>query len=923
MELQMKQNDFLLIIDGSSLLSTQFYGNLPKEILIAKTPEDREKYFGKIMKTSKGIYTNGIYGFLRTLFSIIEHQKPTHIAVTWDLTRDTFRREMYADYKANRSETMLPLKQQFELCQNILARMNIPQFMDVHYEADDFSGSIAKKFKDTMDVYILTKDHDYLQLVGDNVYLWLMMNDQSKADEFYKRHELDKSKFNSPDKSVFLDRELIKKEFGIYPESVPSLKGLMGDSADNIKGVPGIGDKTATALISYYETIDKLYDEIHSSNDVKALAAKWKTELGISRNPVNYLIKESDTDLVGEKAARLSEKLATIITDLDIEKSIDDLKMSLNRTVCTEVLNELEITSIKLPSGLETKKDDFFEDYNSLIVIDNLNLYIEYIDKVKEEYKNAEFSVGFDFEDGELVQYSIYNGKNIYCFKAEGFVMPAALIEDFTEILQNSKRVICFEFKQIANLTESDFDDCALMHYLLEPNISNHDSKAVLKYFNHIIDDDLGCPSAISAYTAFKECGELLDNLKFQNLISVYDEIDKPLVRVLREMENNGIRCSAEVLKDQGVELKRALDGYENEIYLLAGEKFNINSPKQLGEVLFDHLGIKGGKKTKTGYSTSADILEKLQDGNPIIKVVLNYRQLSKLISTYIEGLQKTIDRDGRIHCTFNQTVAATGRLSCTEPNLQNIPVREELGRQIRKAFVPKEGCVFVDADYSQIELRILAHMAGDEKLIADYKNSRDVHRATAASVFGVPYDEVTKEQRRNAKAVNFGIVYGISSFGLGQDLDIPRKLANEYINKYFEQYPAIKKYLDGLVAHAKKYEYVKTLYGRIRPIPEIHSSNFMQRNFGERIAMNSPIQGTASDIMKIAMIRVNEALKREGLEAKMLLQIHDEILIEAPMNEKDKVQELLIREMKNAAKLKVSLEVSSGVADNWYDLKQ
>jgi DNA polymerase-1 len=918
----MEQKEFLLIIDGSSLLSTQFYGNLPREILAERNPEEREKYFGKIMKTSKGVYTNGIYGFLRTLFSLIEHQKPTHIAVTWDLTRDTFRREMYADYKANRSETMLPLKQQFELCQNILTKIGIPQFMDMRYEADDFSGSLAKKFKATMPVFILTKDHDYLQLVGDNVYLWLMMNDQAKADDFYKRHQLDKSKFNSPDKSVFLDRELIKKEFGIYPESVPSLKGLMGDSADNIKGVPGIGDKTATALIGYYETIDKLYDEIHLSNDAKALAAKWKSELGISRNPINFLIKESDTDLVGEKAARLSEKLATIITNLDIEKSIDDLKLSLDGPACAKVLDELEITSIKLPQGLAEKKDDFFEDYKGLTVIDNLNLYMEYVDKVKEEFKEAEFSVGFNFEDGELVQYSVYNGKNIYCFKAEGFIMPVALMEDFSEILKNSKRIICFEFKQIADLTDSDFDDCALMHYLLVPNNSNHDSNAVLKYFNHSSVDDLGCPSAISAYTAFKESGELLDNLEFQKLKSVYDEIDKPLVRVLKEMENNGIRCSAEVLKEQGVELKKALDDYEDEIYFFAGEEFNINSPKQLGEVLFDHLGIKGGKKTKTGYSTSADVLEKLQDKHPIVKAVLNYRQLSKLMSTYIEGLQKTIGKDGRIHCTFNQTVAATGRLSCTEPNLQNIPVREELGRQIRKAFVPKEGCVFVDADYSQIELRILAHMAGDESLIADYKNSRDVHQATAASVFGVPYDEVTKEQRRNAKAVNFGIVYGISSFGLGQDLDIPRNLANEYIKKYFEQYPAIKKYLDGLVAYAKKYESVKTLYGRIRPIPEIHSSNFMQRSFGERIAMNSPIQGTASDIMKIAMIRVSEALKKEGLEAKMLLQIHDEILIEAPINEKDKVQELLIREMKNAAKLKVSLEVSSGVADNWYDLK-
>ena len=917
--------DYLLIIDGSSLLSTQFYGNLPREVLMGKTVEDKEKFYHKIMKTSTGVYTNGVFGFLRVLFSIIEKQKPSHIAVTWDLTRNTFRRELYSEYKANRSETIEPLKQQFELCQKVLARMGIVQLMDERYEADDYSGSLSKKYSKDIPVCIMTKDHDYLQLVDDNVILWLIMSDQAKADAFFSRHSLAKADYNLPDKTIPLNRELVKSEFGIYPESVPSLKGLMGDSADNIKGVPGIGDKTATALISYYHNIDSLYDEINNAQDKKMLAMRWKNELGISRNPIGYLTKPSDTELVGENAARLSEKLATIITDLDINKSLDDLTLDLNILEAGKVLNELEIHSLKVPKvgSIDETADMQSEFEKRLVIIDNLMSFLEQKEGIIDRFREEELGLHVIADKGVITSWSVCNGLDTLLVKAEGFLSEELMLELLNEILIKCKKVYCFDFKSMLRYVseDTDFTDCAILEYLLNPLSSNHGYHAVFDRYSLAFDKDYD-EAALSSYTAINYHQKLEAEIDEAGMTKLYCEIEKPLVRILSSMENIGICCSEEELNSQGDELRKELKKCEERIFNLSGEHFNILSPKQLGEVLFDKLKLPGGKKNKSGYSTSADVLEKLAPDYEIVGEILYYRQLSKLISTYIDGLKGSIRPDGRIHCTFNQMVTATGRLSCTEPNLQNIPIRDELGRRIRKAFVPKGGCVFVDADYSQIELRVMAHMAGDEKLIDDYKNARDIHRTTASNVFGVPYDEVTSKQRRDAKAVNFGIIYGISSFGLGQDLDISRKQAGEYIEAYFREYPQIKAYLDNLVNSAKTEENVKTLFGRVRPVPEIKSSNFMQRSFGERIAMNSPIQGTAADIMKIAMIRVYNALKDKGLEARMLLQIHDEILIEAPESEKEEVQEILKTEMKAAVKLKVDLEVESGCADNWYALK-
>lgn len=917
--------DFLLIIDGSSLLSTQFYGNLPREVLLAKTVEEKEKFYYKIMKTSKGVYTNGVYGFLRTLFSILEKQRPAYLAVTWDITRDTFRRELYEQYKANRSETIIPLKEQFKLCQEILGEIGIIQFMDTRYEADDFSGSIAHKFQRQVPVSILTKDHDYLQLVNDNTSLWLLMSDQARADAFNKRHNISKNEINIPEKTVLLDRELVKSEFGVYPEGVASLKGLMGDSADNIKGVPGIGDKTATALIGYYGSVDKLYEAVNSTNDPKELAAFWKEKLGISRNPYNYLTKESDDELVGEKAARISEKLATIVCDLPIEKELDDLKVNIDFKKVSKILTELEIHSLKLPQMFcDSNEDDFeFEFNNNHILIEDLISYMEKEEELYNRFSNSSLGIHVVSSNSEINSLGISDGVTTLTMHAEGFLTSDVLKEVLKRIMNSCKFIACFDYKKVMDFMPEniDFFDMAVADYLLDPLTTSHDFRNILKKEDIILTkeyDECGISAYVSAKYHEKICREL-DN---QGMLSLYNNIEKPLIKVLRSMEKIGVKCDSEELRIQGEELKSALLSCEKKIYKLAGEEFNILSPKQLGDVLFGKLGLPGGKKNKTGYSTAAEVLEKLAPEHEIVREVLYYRQLSKLISTYIEGLTSSIREDGRIHCTFNQMVTATGRLSCTDPNLQNIPVRDELGRRIRKAFVPQDGWVFVDADYSQIELRVMAHMASDKKLLDDYKNARDIHRSTAASVFGVPYEQVTSKQRRDAKAVNFGIIYGISSFGLGQDLDISRNQASEYIEAYFREYPQIKAYLDGLVKSAKEEEAVRTFFGRVRPIPEIKSTNFMQRSFGERIAMNSPIQGTAADIMKIAMIGVYNELKSRNLKSRMVLQIHDEILIEAPEDEKEIVSEILTSQMASAVKLKVELVAESRCAYNWYDLK-
>lgn len=957
------EKKFLLLIDGSSLLSTQFFGSLPRQILFAKTMEEKEKFFDKILQTSDGFYTNGVFGFVKTLLRILKEQKPSHIAVAWDLTRDTFRKKLYADYKGNRSETMPPLADQFSICEEFVNAMGIKQFMSDEFEADDFCGSIAAKFEEEIPVFILTKDNDYLQLVNDKTKLWLMHSNAEKTDELYKKYKIDKASVNAPDRCFVYDRELIKKEFGIEAENVNSLKGIMGDSSDNIKGVAGIGEATATLLISYYKTVDNLYQAINGKDrkELEELKAFWKEELGIKRSPLSYLQKESDTELVGEKAARLSEELATIKRDIDLDSlKLDDLSLKIDREGFLKMLLALQFTSItvdSLPSeafegegsdyhhfGLEEALDKNAISENGKKLIHNLRLKAEGM-VITEEIteKRAEFllketsnleeikhyfellklqegSIGFSISETGLEL--TYENKHLR-FKNEGFCNEDYLREELSLLFSQNKKAKFFTFhlkEQLPFLKNTYYDnvfDLAVAHYLLNPLSGSHDPSAVMKdYEGLILEEEAECISK----SGFLVAEKLMDELEKYKMLTLFYNVEMPLVGTLYEMEVRGVLIDREGLSAFGEELSELLKKYEEKIYEMAGEEFNINSPKQLGVILFEKLKLPHGKKTKSGYSTSADVLERIRLEDPIVEEILKYRQVAKLKSTYTDGLESYIKEDGRIHSKLNQLVTATGRLSSTEPNLQNIPIRTELGKKIRKAFVPKKGYVFIDADYSQIELRIMAHLSGDEELIKAYQSEKDIHRITASKVFNVPFSEVSDEERRKAKAVNFGIIYGISSFGLGENLGIGRKEAEAYIKDYFTAYPKVKMYLDNLVAEAKDKGYVKTFFERIRPIPELESNNFMQRQFGERVAMNSPVQGTSADIIKIAMIRINDRLKKEYPSSQLILQIHDELLIEAKEEEKEEVGKIVHEEMMKAATLSVPLEAEVKFGYNWFD---
>ncbi len=965
-------NDFLLLIDGSSLLTTQFFGNLPRQILFAKTLEEKEAFFGKIMQTSDGFYTNAVFGFLRTVFQILKDQQPKYLAVAWDMSRNTFRREIYPDYKGNRGETLPPLSDQFAICEEALALLGIPQFLSERYEADDFCGSLAKKFEAEVPIRIMTKDNDYLQLVDDRTSLWMIHSSAEKTDELYQKYGIDKAATPAPDRCFVFTPELVKQEFGVEPVHVNSLKGIMGDSSDNIKGVPGVGEATARALIGYYGTVDALYQALDgkSAAELDALKKFWKDELGIKRSPVNYLLKESETELVGEKSARLSEELATIKKDLDFgSMTLADLRVILNREEIARVLGALEIRAIQgdvpqdylaeaaanddrllVPYGFtEAEKNALFgEEAEKLMQAfrrkaEDIQLILE---PVKEETKKEVVTVrdpeACDAAFGELMEGDasccvfLFRDGLILCEKESRIWhfaedLPEALLSEKLEALIAAKKDTLFgtvDLKEhlglFRDISYKNLCDLGVMHYLLHPVESDHGIAAILADAEEGAAVPANGKEAVfrdedaAALLAAMEQG--MRNLKDQGMEDLYQTIEMPLVGTLYEMEKRGILVDAEKIRTYGEELQKMIEEDEQAIYQAAGETFNINSTRQLGVILFEKLHLPYGKKTKTGYSTSADVLERLRYEDPIIEKILHYRQIAKLKSTYTDGLAHWIQADGRIHSKLNQTITATGRLSSTDPNLQNIPVRVEAGKKIRKAFVPKPGYVFVDADYSQIELRIMAHMSGDEKLIAAYNSEQDIHRITASQVFHTPFDEVTAEQRRNAKAVNFGIIYGISSFGLGENLGIGRKEAEQYIADYFATYPQVKEYLDALVAFAKKEGYVTTLYGRRRPIPELVSNNYMQRQFGERVAMNSPIQGTAADIIKIAMIRVNERLKREIPDSKLLLQIHDELLVEAKEEDVEKAAAILREEMQNAASLSVPLAVDVKTGMNWYD---
>ena len=875
----------ILLIDGHSILNRAFYG-LPD------------------LTNSEGKHTGAVYGFLNILFRILEEEKPDYLTVAFDLHEPTFRHKMYEAYKGTRKPMPSELREQVPLIREVLTSMGVKTVSMAGYEADDLLGTLAfRSEKQGMDVTILSGDRDLLQLATDKIMIRLPKTSRGETtiENFHAEQVLEK--------------------YQVTPPQIIELKALMGDSADNIPGIPGVGEKTATKLIVQYGSIENAHEHLEE----------------VKPNKAKESLREH-YDL-----AVLSKTLATINTDSPLEFAYEEARLQdLYTPEAYELCKRLEFKNLlsrfdAASVSQLTMSDDFFtcEDLSGAEALFQKAAAKPYVGVELLCDREDVYGVGIALEEEE-----------VYHIPAQGLMTGDYLCGKLKE-LADTTVLCCMDVKSVlkhVKLTEtSHVFDTGIGVYLLNPLKSSYTFDDVAKEYldgkllptrEDLLGKDsiqkawekssegLGTYACYVAYTALASRGPIEKALHETEMWKVYTEIELPLVFTLNSMEEWGIRVKGEELKSYGEKLSVRIQELEKMIWEQAGEEFNINSPKQLGVILFEKMGIPGGKKTKTGYSTAADILEKLAPEHEIIKNILEYRQLAKLKSTYADGLSAVIEPDGRIHSTFNQTITATGRISSTEPNLQNIPVRMELGRLIRKVFVPEDGFVFLDADYSQIELRVLAHMSGDEKLIQAYREAQDIHRLTASQVFHVPFDEVTPLQRRNAKAVNFGIVYGISSFGLSQDLSITRKEAAAYIEKYFETYPKIKGFLDELVATGKEKGYVSTMLGRRRPVPELKSSNFMQRSFGERVAMNSPIQGSAADIIKIAMNRVYERMKQEGLESRLVLQVHDELLIETKKEEIETVSKILEEEMKGAAHLSVELEIDMHEGENWYEAK-
>ncbi len=875
--------DKLLLVDGNSILNRAFYG-LPD------------------LTTKDGRHTNAVLGFLNILLRVIDEEKATHLCVAFDVKHPTFRHEMYSEYKGTRKGMPDELREQLPLIKQVLNSMNITILERPGYEADDILGTLSRAGeKEGFIVTLLSGDRDLLQLATDNIKVKLPKTKAGKTviEEYYASNVIE--------------------TYGVDPITFIDMKGLMGDTSDNIPGVPKIGEKTAQKLLQDYGSMDGIYENIDSMK-----ASKMK----------DNLVEFKDQ-------AYLSKELATIKLDceLNINLSTTDLKDLFNKE-SFELFAELEFKSLlKRFEDNMTSHDLNFDT----IVIEDIDSYCNLINNLRKTV-----CFGFSLIEGSdgLVGATVcYEKDKAYYVPFINFITENMVINDIQSIINPKCCCVFIDLK--SNLKYMDLDasynvfDCSLAAYLLNPLKSNYEYDNIARDFIGITvmsPKDLLGKSEINLFSAHEEKilkhisymslipylakQELVNELDEKNMLKLYREIELPCLYSLYDMEKYGIKVNKEALIDFGKQLDVNIEQLVSEIYKLAGKEFNINSTKQLGEVLFEDLGLKSGKKTKTGYSTSVEVLEKLSDSHPIIPLILEYRSLTKLNSTYVAGMLPYISDDGRIHGKFNQTVTATGRISSTDPNLQNIPTRTELGREIRKVFIPEDGYIFLDADYSQIELRVLAHFSEDDTLINAYNKDSDIHAITASEVFGVSMDKVDSLLRRRAKAVNFGIVYGISSFGLGQDLDITRKEAEGYINKYFETYKGVKSYLDNTVSNAKKLGYVETAYNRRRPVPELSSTNFMTRSFGERVAMNSPIQGTAADIIKIAMINVNNALKERKLKSRLILQVHDELIIETAIEEKDEVKNILVNEMINATNLRVKLVVDVNEGNSWYDAK-
>lgn len=886
--------DKLVLIDGHSILNRAFYG----------IPD---------LSNAEGLHTNAIYGFLNIMFKIIEEEKPAYLAVAFDLKAPTFRHQIYPEYKGTRKGMPDELKCQVPVMKEVLKSMGILIMEKEGLEADDILGTFAKKAQsDGLEVALVSGDRDLLQIADEHIKIRIpkTKGGKTEVEDYYAKDVLETMQ--------------------VTPVQFIDLKALMGDTSDNIPGVPKVGPKTATDLMTTYGSLDNIYEHLEE----------------ISKKSVRETLREN------KHLADLSKILATIEINADIPYTLDmagygnpftkEAYVWFKKLEFKNLLNKFEQDAVN--ENNEKKSFKIITDFAEADSIFNHAKSKEYVafcvleDKTNKNQK--------EIRDDNFVGISLCLSKEeVYIILQEGFLTKSFLCDKLKE-LSLVTRLVTFDIKQqysylnvssgsglfdvligayLCNPLKNDYGIVDIANEYLGLMISDRSrllEKRSLRQASEEAEENFKEYAGFLSYVPFMAMPEIKGRLENEGMLSLFEEIEMPLSFVLYSMEKEGVKVEKEALKEYGDALAVKIEKLEANVYEQAGEKFNLNSPKQLGEILFGKLQIPGGKKTKTGYSTAAEVLEKLAPDYPMIADILEYRTLAKLKSTYADGLGTCIQSDGKIHTTFNQTITATGRISSTDPNLQNIPMRMELGRQIRKVFVPREGYVFVDADYSQIELRLLAHMSADERLIEAYKMDSDIHRITASNVFHIPMEEVTDLQRRNAKAVNFGIVYGISSFGLSQDLSISRKEAAEYIDKYFETYPRVKIYLDKLVSDAKNAGYVTTLFGRKRPIPELSSSNFMQRSFGERVAMNSPLQGTAADIMKIAMIRVFERMERENLKSRMILQVHDEILIEAAEEEEDIVRNILEEEMKGAAGLAVTLEVDIHSGTDWYEAK-
>ena len=909
----------LIVIDGNSIVNRAFYGIMGSRML----------------QTADGTYTNAVYGFLAIMFKELEDVKPDYLAVAFDLKAPTARHLMYEGYKATRKGMPEELAKQMPILKNVLKAMNIDIIEMEGYEADDVLGTLARKGEEKgIEVVLLTGDRDSFQLATDKVKIYIPRTKAGKTE------------------TEIFDKSKVEEVYGVEPLQMIEVKGLMGDTSDNIPGVPGIGEKTALSIIKKYETIDKLYEALEKgTDDLKG--------------------KQREKIIENKDLALLSRTLGTINVNVPIEKDIEDLKLKNwdNKEVLS-IFEELRfnryIERFHLRDlnndGQSSDKDNSKENEKEF-----LSELVNSKEKLEEILNNIKSSNVMYFYTNYLVDelsrtkkqvkdISVCDEKNnkVYYIKLDNNIE----LEDFKDVFEDENILKCSSDLKTLYVVLEEHDiypknfmfDLKVAGYLLNSTTNLYSIKDLTEtYLNKSFDDYVsGKDDKQEQMTLFSEVEEM-DNkenkidevsvakayfvsklheaikkeLENHGMFELFLNIEMPVMEVLADMQYQGIYVEKDELIEFGNELKKGLEKLTLEIYDLAEEAFNINSTKQLGEILFEKLKLPVVKKTKSGYSTDVDTLEKIKSTHPIIEKILEYRQLMKLNSTYVDGMLPCInEKTKRIHSTFHQTVTATGRISSTDPNLQNIPTRLELGRLLRKVFKPAEGKVFVDADYSQIELRVLAHISEDENMVNAFNHGEDIHKQAASRVFNIPMEEVTKELRSRAKAVNFGIVYGISDFGLAEQIGVSRKEAKNYIEQYLEKYSGIKEFMDKIVEETKEKGYVETIYHRRRYVPELKSKNYMVRKFGERVAMNTPIQGTAADIMKVAMINVFNELKKRGLKSRIILQIHDELLIETEKSELDEVKNLLVNCMENVIKLKVPLKADVSIGNNWYEAK-